>query len=133
MNQLYRSSTKKMISGVCGGISEYLSVSPEIVRTLFVVFTLVSKVKYGFMIYIAAMLLIPEAPPGYVSYSSNEEHFSFNNMANKNTIGVAFIVLGLVLTLKKILNIDDIIVTSVLLIALGIYILVKGGKSNEEK
>lgn len=128
MNQLYRSSTNKMISGVCGGLGEYLSVSPDLVRALFVIGTLVSKVKYGFIIYIVAMLLIPEAPAGYTSYGSNSDSFSFDIIKNKNIIGIILIALGIILTLKRILHIDDIIITSIILIVSGIYILVKGGK-----
>lgn len=133
MNELYRSKTNKMISGVCGGLSEYLSLSPEIVRTLFVIATIMSGLKYGFIIYIAATLLIPEAPVGYIPYSSNKVPFSFNNLASKNTIGIVLILLGLLLTLKRVLDIDDIIIISFILIALGIYILLKGGKISEKE
>lgn len=133
MNQLYRSNTNKIISGVCGGVAEYLSVSPDMLRAIFIIGTLISRLKYGFIVYVVAMLLIPEAPPGYVSYSSKNTNFSFDNIKNKKFIGIALIALGVILTVKKVLHIDDIIITSIVLIAVGIYILAKGGRSNEKK
>lgn len=125
MNQIYRSNTNKIIGGVCGGIGEYLSIDPNIIRALFVIFTFTNG--FGFIAYIVAMLLIPQAPPGYVS-TSTEAPFSFGEYSNKSTIGLILIALGVLLTLKRLLHVDDIIVTSIVLIAVGIYILVRGGK-----
>ena len=125
MNQLYRSNTNKIVGGVCGGIGESLSISPDIVRALFVIVTFMNGL--GFIAYIVAMLLIPQAPPGYVNTSS-EAPFSFSNTKNKNTIGIVLIALGVLLTLKRMFHIDDIIVTSIILIAVGVYIIAKGGK-----
>lgn len=128
MNQLYRYNTNKIISGVCGGLAEHLSVSPDVVRILFVIGTLISKIKYGFIIYIVAMILMPEAPVGYENYNSYSSKFSFDSMKNKNIIGVVLIAFGFMLTLKRLFSIDDILITSIILIALGVYILVRGGK-----
>ncbi len=125
MNRLYRSNTNKIVGGVCGGIGEYLSVSPDIVRVLFVILTFMTGI--GFIGYIAAMLLIPQAPPGYSEHPS-ETKFSFDSIANKNAFGIVLIILGLSLTLKRIFNIDDIVITSIVLIIVGVYIIVKGGK-----
>lgn len=125
MNQLYRSSTNKIVGGVCGGLGEYLSISPDIVRALFVIVTFMNGL--GFIAYIVAMLLIPQAPAGYVHVSS-EAPFSFGNSTHKNVIGIILISLGVLLTLKRVFHIDDMIVTSLILIIVGVYIIVKGGK-----
>lgn len=125
MNKIYRSNTNKIIGGVCGGIGEYLSISPDIIRALFVIVTFMNGI--GFVAYIVAMLLIPQAPPGYIS-TSTEAPFSFGDSTNKNTIGLILIAVGVLLTLKRLFHIDDIIVTSIVLIAVGVYIIVKGGK-----
>ena len=36
--KLYRSSTNRMISGVCQGIAEYINIDPTVVRLLWVLF-----------------------------------------------------------------------------------------------
>ena len=60
--RLYRSSTEKMIAGVCGGIAEYLNVDPTIVR---LVFALVSLSGPGLLLYLIAAIIIPEDPGVY--------------------------------------------------------------------
>tara|TARA_Y100000310_G_C20378431_1_gene666891 strand:- start:40 stop:243 length:204 start_codon:yes stop_codon:yes gene_type:complete len=57
--KLYRSSTNKMIAGVCGGIGEYFNIDPTIIRLIWVVFTLLS-VGIGILAYILAAIIIPE-------------------------------------------------------------------------
>lgn len=130
MKQLYRSNINRKIAGVCGGIGEYLSISPDIVRILFIVGALLVGLRYSFIIYIASMLLIPKSPEGYSSYDYNYNQFSIDNIKSKNIIGISLIVLGILMTLKRVFIINDVVVTSIILIALGIYIIVKGGREH---
>lgn len=58
--RLYRSRTNRRIAGVCGGIAEYFSLDPTIVRLLAVVSILLPGPQVLF--YIVAWLVIPEAP-----------------------------------------------------------------------
>ena len=129
MNQIYRSNVNRKIAGVCGGIGEYLSISPDIVRILFLLGSLMLGLRYGFIVYIVAILLMPQAPEGY----SNNPPLYYDTSKNKNMIGIALIVLGIILTLKRIFYINDIVVLSIILIGVGIYILLRGGRSNETK
>lgn len=55
--KLYKSSTNKMISGVCGGIAEYINLDPTIVRLLWVVFCFMGGA--GILAYIIAAIIIP--------------------------------------------------------------------------
>ena len=55
--KLTRSTTDRKISGVSGGIAEYLSVDPVLVRVGFVVTTLASGV--GLLAYLALLALVP--------------------------------------------------------------------------
>ena len=57
MKKLYRSETNKMISGVCGGIAEYLEVDPTLVRLVFAAFAIFGG--SGILAYIVAAILIP--------------------------------------------------------------------------
>lgn len=56
--KLYKSSSNKMVSGVCGGIAEYANIDPTIVRLLWVVFSFVGGA--GVLAYIIAAIIIPQ-------------------------------------------------------------------------
>lgn len=60
MKHLYRSKTKRMIAGVCGGVGEYISVDPTFVRLCVAFFTLVTGVAPGIILYILAAIIVPE-------------------------------------------------------------------------
>lgn len=59
MKRLYRSKTRRMLGGVCGGLGDYLDVDPTIIRLVWVVFTLFT---WGilFIAYTIAWIIIPE-------------------------------------------------------------------------
>lgn len=58
--RLYKSRGQRMVSGVCGGIAEYLNVDPTIVRLVFVLLSLGGG--SGLLAYIIAAIVIPEPP-----------------------------------------------------------------------
>ena len=58
--RLYRSRNDRMISGVAGGLAEYLNVDATIVRLLFVFFALAGGP--GLLVYIVMLLVVPEEP-----------------------------------------------------------------------
>jgi phage shock protein C len=58
--KLMRSTTDKMVAGVCGGLAEYFDIDPTLVRALFVIVTLLGG--SGILIYIILWLVMPEAP-----------------------------------------------------------------------
>lgn len=53
---LYRSTTNKMICGVCGGVSEYLACDVSIVR---IVWGVLAFTGFGLAAYIIAALVMP--------------------------------------------------------------------------
>ena len=57
--RLIKSSSNRMISGVCGGIGEYLHVDPTLVRLIWLLCSL-GSCGTGLIIYIVAALVIPE-------------------------------------------------------------------------
>jgi len=67
--RLMRSQTRAMLGGVCGGLAEYLEVEDNLIRLLFVMFTLFSGV--GVLVYIALWLILPVA--GLTSQSAHEQ------------------------------------------------------------
>lgn len=57
VKRLARSTTDRQIAGVCGGIAEYLSVDPMLVRVLFLFLLLGGE---GLLIYGVLWLIMPE-------------------------------------------------------------------------
>ena len=62
--RLYRSRTDRKIAGVCGGIAEYFDIDPVIIRVLCLV--AVCCAGSGLLAYIIALIVIPQAPIGYI-------------------------------------------------------------------
>ena len=56
--RLYRSETNKFIGGVCGGIAEFFSIDPSIVRIIAVLLS-IGSIGTGVLVYIVAWILIP--------------------------------------------------------------------------
>lgn len=113
-NRLYRSTTDKMLGGVCAGLGKYLRVDITIVRLFFVVLTLVGG--FGPVLYIILWIVVP--PEGH-STPSNFDGEEFKERAgmmrddfvnavsspNQNTarfIGIALVLMGGILILKQL-------------------------------
>ena len=60
VKRLYRSREDRMISGVCGGLGEYLSIDATIIRLIFVITALWGGA--GLIVYIVMLLVVPEEP-----------------------------------------------------------------------
>jgi phage shock protein C len=61
--RLYRSTTQKMLAGVCGGLAEYFDADVSLVRLLTVGLALVTAVLPMFFFYIIAWIVIPQGQP----------------------------------------------------------------------
>jgi len=124
MKHLYRSRHDRMISGVCGGFAEYLEVDVLIIRLIWVLLTLFGGV--GLLLYIAAVIIMPENPAEYVSDTEKEPK---NNKAI--FWGSLFILIGLLLLLKQVgffyylsfWNIPWQVIWAVFLILIGIFLM----------
>lgn len=55
--RLYRSQTNKMIAGVCGGLAEYFSIDPVIIRIIAVALAISGGT--GVLIYLLLWLIVP--------------------------------------------------------------------------
>ncbi|KAF0152581.1 MAG: phage shock protein C PspC [Ignavibacteria bacterium] len=58
--RLFRSRKSRVIGGVAGGLAQYFSIDPVIVRILFVVLTIMHGM--GLVIYIILWIAVPEEP-----------------------------------------------------------------------
>jgi phage shock protein PspC (stress-responsive transcriptional regulator) len=57
--RLYRSSTDKMIGGVCGGIAEYFTLDPTLVRLGYILLS-VFTVFSGVFAYLIMWIVVPK-------------------------------------------------------------------------
>ncbi len=60
-NKIFRSSTDKMLAGICGGLGKMLSVDPTIVRLGAVLITLLTGVLPVVIVYLVGWVIIPES------------------------------------------------------------------------
>ena len=56
--RLIKSSSNRMISGVCGGIGEYFGIDPTVIRLIWAILTFCG-LGSGILIYIIAAVVIP--------------------------------------------------------------------------
>lgn len=56
--RLSKSSTNRMICGVCAGIGNYLNIDATVVRLLWIIFSMAGG--FGILAYIIAAIVMPE-------------------------------------------------------------------------
>lgn len=128
--KLYKSPHNYILFGVCGGIGEYLSINPILVRLLFVITSLLGG--WGIIAYIVSYFLIPEHP-------STKEKGITKKLLSQRAFGFLLIGIGAYYWLPPFgifkyieqIEITNSIFLTGLLIIFGIIILIKG--SSKEK
>ncbi len=70
MKKLYRSTRDRKLTGLCGGLSEYLNVDATLLRILLIVVTVFSSGMI-IVVYIIASLVIPKEPSPYGPFGPN--------------------------------------------------------------
>ncbi|MGL4779778.1 MAG: PspC domain-containing protein [Bacteroidales bacterium] len=60
--KLYRSSTDKMIAGVCGGLGDYFNVDPTLIRLGAVILLFITALFPTIIAYIIAAIIVPVKP-----------------------------------------------------------------------
>ena len=63
-DRLYKSTTDRSLSGVCGGLAAWLGIDPSLVRVVWVLLALVSGGVFV-LLYIVMAVVVPDAPPGW--------------------------------------------------------------------
>ena len=128
--KLYRSQTNRMIAGVCGGIAEYFSIDPNIVRLACVAISLLGG--FGILVYIASIFIVPNNP------DQTPEENAERLIKDKYMFwGSLLIIVGLFLILRQtglfyafnFWHIPWQSVWAILLIGIGILLLVNRQKN----
>lgn len=65
MNKLFRSTTNSKLTGLCGGIAEWLGVNPTIIR-LIVVFATLCSFGTITLLYLIGSILVPKMPYSHI-------------------------------------------------------------------
>lgn len=68
-DRLYRTRDHRMVGGVLGGISEKTGVSAPLLRIIYVIFTVTTGIWSGVLLYVLAMVIIPEEPADGVVFA----------------------------------------------------------------
>ena len=63
--KLYRSSDHRMLGGVAGGLGEFLTIDPTLIRLLFVLGLVLGGA--GFWVYLVMWIIVPEEPLEIIS------------------------------------------------------------------
>lgn len=129
--KLYKSRTDKMLAGVCGGIAEYFSVDPVIVRLIVVVFTLAGGA--GLIGYIIGAIIIPASP-----MEINEDEVTDGSRdpvekkmapsprgSGMRIFGVILLALAALLALRQFAWIPGELIIIVVFVILGVYLILK--------
>jgi phage shock protein C len=59
-DKLHRSSSNRIIAGVCGGIAQWLGWSPTTVRVLYVIVSILSVAFPGILVYLILWIAMPQ-------------------------------------------------------------------------
>jgi phage shock protein C len=134
--KLYRSKSDRLIGGVCGGIAEYFSIDPLIVRIGWVFVTLFAGA--GIIAYIAALIVVPDNP--------DQEYIQKAKRSSGDSAklwGSLLIIIGAIFLLREtgffyhfhIWSFPWQAFMAAILIAFGIYLLYnkKNPSDNEQK
>jgi phage shock protein C len=60
-NKLHRSTSNRIIAGVCGGLADWLGWSPTMVRALYVIISILSVAFPGILVYLILWIVMPKA------------------------------------------------------------------------
>jgi len=117
--KLFRSTTDKMIGGVCGGLAQYLEMDSTVVRILSAIIILFTQ-GVGLAVYIIAWILVPE-DSGYTEDSSRVDPEQRRRLIGGILIGVGVVVF----LVRMFAWFDFKVVMAIALVAAGVYILVR--------
>lgn len=106
--KLYRSTTQKVFSGVCGGVAEYFSVDVTLVRLIWAV-AAIPSFGTAIIVYILAAIIVPVSPYNdtwNVQEGDGEKVFSgFDNMNSSEGKNSILLIIGLILVVMGALSI----------------------------
>lgn len=95
--KLARSQTHRMIAGVCGGFADYFNLDPTLVRIVWILLSLVNGI--GILVYIAALVLMPEESAG--TSAEKKEANKIRSESAGMVVGIILISVGLIFLMRE--------------------------------
>ncbi|MEK6650165.1 MAG: PspC domain-containing protein, partial [Bacteroidota bacterium] len=92
--RLTRSSTDRVLAGVCGGLGHYLNVDPLFIRLGWVLMVLAGG--FGVLLYLAWIFIVPVGSPAAAGERPVKSHSLFGTI-----VGGGLILLGVTLLLDE--------------------------------
>jgi phage shock protein PspC (stress-responsive transcriptional regulator) len=93
MKRLYRSHSNRVIGGVCGGLGDYFSIDPVLIRLVWLLLILFGGI--GLVLYLIAWLIIPAIPAE--EEAKGEPSASIVSGKGRFWWGLALVAMGVVL------------------------------------
>lgn len=121
---LSRSKNDKIVAGVFGGLAEYLSVDPVLLRIIGVILFFAKPGEFIIM-YIAAAIIMPEAKDDGGEKAAESRK---NESSGRLFIGGALVMLGIIFLLQKYISwlwFSWDYLWPFIIIGAGIYLLVR--------
>ncbi len=60
MKNIYRSENNKIVAGILGGLGEYYTIDPALLRAAFIFISCITGVIPGFVAYVICIFIIPK-------------------------------------------------------------------------
>ncbi len=149
IKKFYRSSTDRVIWGVCGGLGEYFGIDSTLIRILFIILALGSGV--GVLLYIILAIVAPVdsnekmVKSKKVEDLAEELKISARKISSKmdaedkhharNVLGLIILAVGTFMLLREAFHfyINWNLFYSFLIIILGLYLLDNYSRNNKQK
>lgn len=90
LKKLTRSNNNKIVTGVCGGLGEFLIVNPTIIRIAWIIATIFSRGAF-LLVYIIYNIIIP-SESDFIYYSDDSNQWQDNTSL---FIGVGLMIIGI--------------------------------------
>ncbi len=139
VKKLYRSSTDKIIAGVCGGLAEYFDVDSTLVRIIFVLLALADGL--GVILYVILALIIPQKGGLDIKANADELAGKARSLAadlkksrnGHNWLGIVIVVIGLAILLRNILPLSMMwfghgMLWALIAIIAGLYLIIRNNR-----
>ncbi len=129
VKRLFRSRTDRVLAGVCGGLADYFSIDPVLMRILWVIISFFGGV--GLLLYIAAAIIIPQETDSVANLDTDDKPGNSDRNDKALFWGSLLVIVGIGLILKQfglftyfsMMDIPWQVIWAVLLILLGVYIM----------